>query len=106
GTLSFKETHIVYNRGFYSQATLCLVDATLRYVPSNQGSVLEGAITSHDASNAYCGKGTITFVNDDVLKVLFGAEAKKDTPVVAARPPVRLGPKPRVSRIVVSEQPA
>lgn len=74
-TLSFHETSIVYNNGFVSNAIICLVDAQLHYVPANKGNMLEGPLTSKNYSNAECARGSINFVNDDVLKELFSETA-------------------------------
>lgn len=89
-TFSFKETEIVYNHGFESKVVICLVDATLKYEPINKGHVLTGPISSKDAANSYCGGGSISLVNDDVLQLLFSEQQMvKDTvavPVVKAMP--------------------
>lgn len=99
-TLSFRETSIVHNNGFESSAILCLVDAFLKYVPASKGYVLEGPITSKDLSNADCSRGSINFVNDDVLKELFG----NTTPVAAApakQPEVQKAPAKTTPMMVV-----
>ena len=80
-TLSIKETSIVYNHGFESNAIMCLVSAQLKYAYSNNAYTLAGPLTSSDATNTYCGTGTITFMADDALKALFASNDKKDTVV-------------------------
>lgn len=94
-TFSFRETSIVYNNGFESNAIMCLVDAQLQYVPSNKGYVLEGPLTSKDLANADCAHGSINFVNDDVLKELFSetpATTAAATPVAKPETPVQATP--------------
>jgi len=103
-TLSFKETSIVYNHGFESNAIMCLVDAKLKYARNNNSFVLSGPYTSADAGNAACGTGTISFITEDVLKELFSATPATDTPKPAKK---AIAEKPvsnyRPSRAVVSE---
>lgn len=100
-TLSFRETSIVYNNGFESNAIMCLVDAQLSYVPSNKGYVLEGPLTSKDLSNADCSKGSINFVNDDVLKELFSATPAAEAAPVVKQPVAQKAPEKKRSVIIV-----
>ena len=72
-TLSFRETSIIHNKGFKSNVTICLINATLRFEATDQGRVFRGPITSSDISNVSCGKGTITFMDSEVLRQLFSA---------------------------------
>ena len=94
-TLTIKEVSIVYNHGFHSTVSMCLVNVILRYLPDNTGSghILKGNYSSADAGAAYCGMGTITFTNDEELRLLFETVA---TPLQAA--PAKLAiaiPAPR-----------
>lgn len=87
-TLSFRETGILANNGFESKAVLCLVDATLKFLPDESGGqTLSGAITSNTASNALCGKGSIVFTDVTMLNELFKPiAAPAEKPAVAAAP--------------------
>ncbi|MBS1589596.1 MAG: hypothetical protein JST52_08290 [Bacteroidetes bacterium] len=71
GIFSFQETNIIYNRGFESNTTICLIHATLHFKKETDGSeVFSGSITSADAGNVYCGQGAITFPYSPHLKQL------------------------------------
>jgi hypothetical protein len=85
-TLTFKETGIAYNHGFETNVVICLVDAVLKYEAINKGHILTGPIVSKDAGNAYCGGGSITFVNDDELQRLFADDQEKKDSVIAVKP--------------------
>lgn len=85
-TLSFKETHIIYNHGFESNTTICLISAVLKYKQENGNTVFSGSISSSDASNVYCGQGTVSFIDNEVLKNLFTEPIKKDKPLVEPAP--------------------
>jgi hypothetical protein len=99
-TLSFKELNIVYNHGFHSNNTMCLIDATLKYMPDNAhtGHILKGTYKSADASATYCGMGTVTFLNNEVLNTLFTPVAIKDT-AVAKTPIATISKKPAGIRV-------
>jgi len=88
-TLSFRELNIMYNHGFHSNNTMCLIDVTLKYMPNttSTGYILKGTYKSADASATYCGMGTVTFINDDVIKTLFENAAPADTVAVAKKQP-------------------
>ena len=86
-TLTFRETGIVYNNNFESNATLCLISATLAYRQDNNGISLLGPITSTDVGNAGCSKGNIIFSVEDVIKALF-RNAPPDDSVTAVAAPV------------------
>lgn len=80
-TLAFKETDIVYNHGFESNTTICLVNALLKFKEGGDGNErFTGAITSTDVSNVYCGQGTVSFPVSDDLKSLFKNEAIQPKP--------------------------
>lgn len=80
-TLSFKETEIVYNHGFESNTTICLINATLKFKEENGLKVFTGSISSSDASNVYCGQGTIRFMDNETLKNLFNDnETNEESP--------------------------
>jgi hypothetical protein len=90
--LSFREDQLLYNSGFYSNATICLIDATLRCRAEAGGVVLSGPITSADAGNVYCGKGSVIFTDKETIERLFADVAAAET--VAAPPK----PKPVAKR--------
>ncbi len=100
-TISFKELNILYNHGFHSNNTMCLIDATLKYVPDNAhtGHVMKGTYKSADASATYCGMGTVTFMNDDVLKTLFEAAPVKDTVATVKKTAAPISRKPPGIRV-------
>lgn len=101
-TLTFHETEILYNHGFYSNAIMCLANAKLQYKNGNKGKILTGSIRTKDLSNTDCGGGTITFVNEDELARLFSNAVPKsvEEPPVATKPPT--APLTRKRTIVVS----
>ena len=76
-TLSFRELSIVYNHGFHSNNTMCLIDALLKYQPDNTQTthILKGAYKSADASATYCGMGTVTLMNIEALSRLLKLRA-------------------------------
>jgi hypothetical protein len=74
-TLAFKETSIIYNHGFESNTTICLINALLTFKSgSDGGKRFTGAITSNDVGNVYCGQGTVSFPATDDLARLFKDE--------------------------------
>jgi hypothetical protein len=91
-TLSFKENNIVYNKGFQSNTTICLINAVLRYKEDNGNIVFTGPITSSDVTNVSCGRGTVTFQDTDVLKTVFTQAPQLATPRAVAEPakPIRV----------------
>ncbi|XZF13189.1 hypothetical protein ACTHGU_15485 [Chitinophagaceae bacterium MMS25-I14] len=97
-TITFRETEIVSNEGFYSPVVLCLVNATLKYMVENGRMILNGPITSKDKSEAECTSGSISLINDEEIAQLWKNETvvKKDT--VAIPPKVQL-PKRKVQVI-------
>ena len=104
--LSFKETNIIYNHGFESSTTICLITAALKLKRGLDGNeVYVGAISSADAGNVYCGEGTISFPANEELKTLMTAPVS--TPPPPQKPAEPQGPR-KPMRIVydtVSSQP-
>lgn len=97
-TFSFKEGEIVYNNGFKSSATLCLINATLKYIPDGSGGfALSGPITSNDAGQASCSRGTLIFPHSPALVSLFADESLVAPPQNAATSVVK---KPAVVKVV------
>jgi hypothetical protein len=93
-TLKFKETEIVYSRGFHTKAFMCLIDARLR---DEYGNSLIGPITSKEADNTACTGGKIIFKNSEQIQNLFGYHDQYDTIISMKK-------KPKPS-IVVPEDP-
>ncbi len=91
-TIFFKETGIVYNNGFESNTTICLIYATLKQTIGNNGQeVFKGAITSSDISNVYCGQGTVSFPVTENLRSIFTAgpaqkEVKTEPRIAPVKP--------------------
>jgi len=80
-TLSFKETSIIYNHGFESNTTICLINAVLKYKIGDDGrEVYSGPITSSDMSNVFCGQGTVSFPYTEVMKQLWVKDQNTETP--------------------------
>jgi hypothetical protein len=74
-TLSFYEKEIVYNTGFTSKKTICLINAKLKFSrDENNVFVLSGKITSNDLTNITCAKGSITFGNINEIRPVFEEE--------------------------------
>lgn len=99
-TLSFRETRIVYNNGFHSNATICLIEATLEYKKDNGSNVLTGSINSSDISHSACSRGSLLFLNREELDRIFDPVAQAapsmTTPAVASKP----APKPKAFRVI------
>jgi hypothetical protein len=95
-TFSFKENIILYNRGFQSNTTICLINALLRYKQEDGNLVFTGPITSSDITNVSCGRGTITFQDNEVLRSLFN-----NTPDEAVPPPKQTLPKTQKAMRIV-----
>lgn len=101
-TLAFQETAIVYNRGFESKATICLIQAVLKFVNQENGQrVFAGAITSSDLSNTSCSSGFITIAGAAAEKEIFArqvfVENKKEE---TTKTPMPTSKKIQVSSIV------
>jgi len=87
-TLAFKETDIIYNHGFESNTTICLVNALLKFKSGSDGDErFAGAITSNDVSNVYCGQGTVSFPETEDLKNLFKNDAAQPQPIAMPSKP-------------------
>lgn len=77
-TLSFEETEIIYNHGFESNTTICLIKAKLKFSKSDDGkSVFSGNITSKDITDVYCGQGSVSFPDTEKLNRIFEPENEK-----------------------------
>jgi len=84
-TLSFRETNIIYNHGFESNTTICLINAILKYGIDNSGhEAYSGSITSSDIGNVYCGQGTVSFPVSEEISSLFTIPA----PSKPVQPPI------------------
>lgn len=82
--LSFQETNIVGNTGFESNATICLIKATLRYKhdATSGGKVFSGAITSSDIGNVACATGSISIPYSEEVAAIFKANALVQSPII------------------------
>jgi len=94
-TLSFREHEIVYNNGFESGTTICLINAILKYKRNDDGrEIYTGSITSSDVSNVYCGQGTVSFPYTEALTKILStppAEVPKPQPAAPAnRDPLKV----------------
>ncbi len=98
-TLSFRETSIVYNHGFQSNTTICLINAVLKYKQEGSNMVFSGPITSSDASNESCGRGTISFTDNENLRSVFQSQAA-DTPIAVSKPAQVKQPVSKPIRII------
>lgn len=95
--LSFRETEILYNKGFESTAVICLIDAELTYQKDESGAGrFAGPITSSYAGNVHCGNGTVSFPDDEIMRSMFQETAASspapEKTAVVSRPsrPVRI----------------
>lgn len=106
--ITFKELNIIYNHGFHSNNTMCLIDATVKYTANSTqtGYIMKGTYKSADASTTYCGMGTVTFVNDDVFKTLFEAIPPRDTAATVKKKTPETPKKPAGIRVVEVTYPA
>jgi len=94
-TLSFTETEIAYNHGFKSNAVICLLRATLKYIPEGGRLILSGPVISADAGNGACSRGSIRFEDEAALRELFREEHTDTVKRPAARTVVIRAPQPR-----------
>ncbi len=70
-TLSIKETEMVYNHDFYSQALICLVKCKMKIGSEKGHDVLAGAFTSANTFGTACDGGVLRFENEAVIRELF-----------------------------------
>ena len=87
--LSFREKEILYNTGFASAKTICLINAQLKYQKDdNNNWVLSGRITSNDVSNVSCSRGFITFNNTFETTPLF-EHANSNEKLTSSKPEIK-----------------
>ncbi|HTN46135.1 MAG TPA: hypothetical protein VL098_07270 [Flavipsychrobacter sp.] len=90
-TFTFRETELLYNHGFESIATICLISATLKFTKEENHWVFSGAIASSDITQVSCSFGSVTITGvDDVKQVLSVTEENPPpvpAPVIAKRTP-------------------
>lgn len=104
-TLKIQEQEIIYNHGFHSRATICLVNALLHF--EEQQNTLSGPIiTQTIEQGSTCSKGSISFINKQEIEALFSGPPKQEPEAkpVAAIPkqgPIRLNQEP-VKQLPVS----
>ena len=82
-TITFREDSIIYNRGFQSNATICLINSTLSYRQEEGGNVFKGPTTSSDITNVACDAGSIVFQDSEALRALFVEQKAPEPPKVA-----------------------
>jgi hypothetical protein len=95
-TMHIRETEIVYNHGFQSNAIICLVESDLKY----DNHTLSGNLSTHtNVLGAECARGSITFSHQEELSVLFNrtviadkVDIAKDTSAPVSKParPVKI----------------
>lgn len=82
--LRFRETGLLYNHGFESRATICLIQTELKFVKEDGRAVFKGQITTSDATHVTCSGGTIVMNDEtainDLFEASFGTENKNDHP--------------------------
>lgn len=67
-TMHIRETEIVYNHGFKSNAIICLVESNLIY----KDHTLSGSLSTHtNVLGAECAAGSISFTRKDEVAALF-----------------------------------
>lgn len=99
-TFSFSEKEILYNTGFASAKTICLINAQLKYQKDdNNNMVLSGRITSNDVTNVSCARGFITFTNPAETNPLF-EETKPKEKIIAIKPEPKLFSAPKESKSI------
>lgn len=84
-TLSIKETEIIHNNYFESNATICLVEAVLTYSVA-ENTISGPLITKTSGNGANCSSGGISFTNASELGQLFNPQPSKAEPVVPVTP--------------------
>jgi hypothetical protein len=84
-TITFRETELIYNHGFESYATICLIQSTLHFVEEDRNRVFTGAITSADITNVSCSNGTITITGLETVKDIFENRKPIGDTVIAAK---------------------
>lgn len=98
-SLTFKEDKILYNQGFKSNVTICLIESRLRYKKEGGSVMFTGPITSSDVTNVSCGRGTITFPDSEELRKLF-SESQETAPAPVVKPTASKAPPKKPIRIV------
>lgn len=89
-TVQVKEVTILENNFFKSHATICLVEAILKYAATEKS--LSGSLITITAGNgANCSKGSISFSNAAEIEQLFNPQSK-----TVAEKPVAIAPTPVV----------
>lgn len=78
-----KEHQLIYNRGFKSKATICLLNATLN-ISANKKEITGPILTQTDIQQSLCSGGTLTFVQEKEIQQLFQLPAPK--PSISSTP--------------------
>lgn len=95
-SMTIIENQLIYNHGFKSKATICLMLADLKV--NEDYSELKGSLeTRTDIQRSLCARGTLTFMQkEEIKKLLLGTkkEIKEEAPIaVASVEPVATTPK-------------
>lgn len=69
-TLHIKEHKLIYNDGFKSKATICLLNANLT-INQKQTEIKGPLITRTDIQQYQCATGSLTFINEQEIAQLF-----------------------------------
>lgn len=77
-TLHIREQNIIYNNGFESRATICLVNALLTQ-NAEDGSLSGKLITQTSNNGAVCSSGSLTFIQQNQIAKAFAAPQKQPT---------------------------
>lgn len=104
-TIAFRETGIVYNHGFQSNITICLLDVLLKYREEGGAMMLAGPFKSADAGDVYCGKGTVSFTGNAIIDGLFVRKGNATTPAAPPQPPSVKPPARSPMRVVYDTLP-
>lgn len=78
-TLRFRETELLYNHGFESNAIICLIRSELKFVKEDEEKVFKGAITTSDITNVSCSGGTIVINDENAVNNIFESTASENT---------------------------
>lgn len=91
-TLRFRETELLYNHGFESRATICLIEAELRFLKEDGEMIFKGPVATSDAAQAACSGGTIIIADTAAVRAVFEAPATPDENKTG-RQPAEISPK-------------
>lgn|SRR5690554_559771 len=82
-TLHVKEHRLLYNHGFKSKATICLLNASLS-INEEQSEIKGAIITRTDIQQSQCASGSLTFIKEKEIAQLFQTNSVETTPVASS----------------------